>query len=85
MAKYKEGIERDLHKAEIKARKVKAKHRVGTFYESVANDSKAGIRYKNIKEKSKLIKTNRIIPALDFNLGGLLRKAWSKIKSDKSK
>lgn len=84
MGKIKKGISKELHKAEVKARKIQAKHRVGDYYLQVDNDSKQGVRYKNTIPKHRFGKLDRR-PFIDYSLFYLVKKALAKLKSDKSK
>lgn len=82
MGKIKNGITKELHKAEVKARKIRAKHRVGDYYLQVDNDSRQGIRYKNTIEKHKF-GNPPLQPFIDFSLFYLVKKALAKLKSVK--
>ena len=82
MGKIKKGIAQELHQAEIKARKVQSKHRVGDYYLQIDNDSKQGVRYKNTIAKHRYGKL-AVQPFIDVNLFYLVGKALAKLKSDK--
>ena len=84
MEKIKKGLDQELHTAEVKGRKVQAKNRVGDYYLQVDNDSRQGVRYKNIIPKHRFGKSV-YQPFIDFSLFYLVKKALAKLKSDKSK
>ena len=84
MGKIKKGLDQGLHTAEVRARKIQAKHRVGDYYLQVDNDSRQGVRYNNTIEKHKFGKLAQQ-PFIGFSLFYLVKKALAKLKSDKSK
>lgn len=82
MGKIKKGLDQELHKAEVRARKIQAKHRVGDYYLQVDNDSRQGVRYKNTIEKHKFGNLP-LQPYIDYSLFYLVKKALAKLKSVK--
>ena len=60
-------LQKELHSAEVKGRKIEQKHRKGNYYIQVTNESKVGVSYTSLKSLNTFGK---------IKLNGYINEGW---------